>query len=116
MLEGVQCLARPAAGELRSQTPASWSSPTTASTDSIGWVAGEQDRRPARVTMTSGHLAELRWLRGDVAMSIVTGLDDREDLTEADDIAALDEHLHAARLTVHGLWQILHAPDAEDPA
>jgi hypothetical protein len=84
--------------------------------DTIGWVAGEQDQRPARVTMTRGHLAQLQWLRGDVAMSIVTGLDAREDMTEADDIAALEENIRVARLTVHGLWQILHAPDAEGPA
>jgi hypothetical protein len=80
--------------------------------DTIGWVAGEQDQRPARVTMTPSHLAQLQWLRSDVAMSLVTGLDDREDLTEADDIAELEENLRAARLIVHDLWQILHAPDA----
>ncbi|WCB96701.1 hypothetical protein DSM104299_05467 [Baekduia alba] len=78
--------------------------------DTIGWAAGEQDQRPARVTMTRGHLAQLQWLRADVAMSIITSLDARETTTEADDIAALEENIRAARLTVHGLWQIVHAP------
>ncbi|MCU1675563.1 MAG: hypothetical protein JWM93_321 [Frankiales bacterium] len=84
--------------------------------DIIGWVAGEQDQRPARVTMTRGHLAQLEWLRGDVAMSIVTSLDDRESTTEADDIAALEENIRTARCIVHDLWEILHAPAAQDLA
>jgi hypothetical protein len=84
--------------------------------DIIGWLAGEQDQVPARVTMTRGHLAQLEWLRSDVAMSVVTALDSREGLTEADDIAALEENIRTARLIVHDLWEILHAPDAGDPA
>lgn len=81
--------------------------------DTIGWVAGEHDAEPARVTVTAGHLAQLEHLRIDVAMSIVSSLDTREGLTDPDEIAQLEENIRTARLTVYGLWQILHAPEAE---
>jgi hypothetical protein len=58
--------------------------------DTIGWLAGEHDAIPVQVPVTPGHIAQLRWLRDDVALSVVTNLDGRDDLTNTNDIAAVD--------------------------
>jgi hypothetical protein len=76
--------------------------------DTIGWLPTEQTAT-AGVAITPGHLAQLRRLRADVAMTILDRLDSREALTEPDDIAEADEAIAADRLTAHGLLQLLQS-------
>jgi hypothetical protein len=80
--------------------------------DTIGWLPTEQTAT-VEVSISAGHLAQLDWLRADLAMSILEGLDSREDLTDPDSLARFDEAIAADRRTVHGLLQILHAGTAE---
>jgi hypothetical protein len=81
--------------------------------DTIGWLAGEHDATPAEVPITHGHVAQLRWLRDDVALSVVTNLEGRDELTDPDDIAAVDQDIQTARQVVRDLWRIIDAPRAE---
>jgi hypothetical protein len=81
--------------------------------DTIGWLAGEHDAIPAEVPITAGHVAQLRWLRDDVAMSVVTNLEGRDDLADPDDIAAVDQDIQTARDVVRDLWRIIQAPGEE---
>lgn len=81
--------------------------------DTIGWLAGEHDATPAEVPITHGHVAQLRWLRDDVALSVVTNLEGRDDVTNPDDIAAVDQDIQTARDVVRDLWRIIDAPRAE---
>jgi hypothetical protein len=85
-------------------------------TRSAGWLAGEHDAMPAEVPVTQGLVAQLRLLREDVAMSVVTSLEGRDDLTDPDDIAAVDYDIQAARHVVRELWRVIDAPHSEDAA
>ena len=76
--------------------------------DTIGWLPTEQTTT-VEVAISPGHLAQLEWLRADVAMSIVEALDSGEDLTDPDDVARFDAAIAADRRIVHGLLQIIRA-------
>ncbi len=80
--------------------------------DAIGWLPTTQTAT-IDVQITAGHLDQLERLRADLAMSIIEALDDRDDLTDPDDIARFDQAIAADRRTVHGLLQILQAKPLE---
>ena len=76
--------------------------------DVIGWLPTPQTIA-VEVEITPSHLARLEHQRADVAQSILEQLDDRQGLTDPDDIAHVDAAIQADRRTVQGLLQILRA-------
>jgi hypothetical protein len=77
--------------------------------DSIGWVAGEQNAEPAQVTVSAGHLDRLEQLRADVVQSVLDSLSVRDEATDPDEIARIDQRIRDARRSAAELEQILHA-------
>ncbi|WCB91577.1 hypothetical protein DSM104299_00248 [Baekduia alba] len=77
--------------------------------DAIGWLPGVHDAAPARVMATAGYLVRLEQQRVGVALSILDNLDVRDEATDPDEIARIDQRIRQARVAVHGLWQVLHA-------
>jgi hypothetical protein len=78
--------------------------------DAIGWLDGKQDAIHAQVAVTAAHREQLERVRVDVAMSVIDCLKVRDDTADPEEVARIDQRVREARLTVEGLWQILHAP------
>jgi hypothetical protein len=76
--------------------------------DTIGWLATPHTG-PVCVTITPGHFAQLKQRRGDIALSLLHRLDNRDELTEPGDIAEADAAILADRQTAHALLHIMQA-------
>ncbi len=83
--------------------------------DVIGWLPTPQTIA-VEVEITPSHLAQLEHRRVDLEQSIVEQLDNRQGLTNPDDIAYAEAAIAADRLTADGLLRILRAGTVEPDA
>lgn len=76
--------------------------------DAIGWLP-EQQTATVQVTISAGHVAQLRRLHADLGIGIFDHLDTRQEGATPEERAAAEQEIEAARVTAYGLLQILWA-------
>ena len=76
--------------------------------DTLGWTADEAGADGAiTVTVSAGHIDQLRLRRADLAMAIVDDLEVRDEMTTTQEIEEIDTEIQRFRHAAYHLWEIL---------